>query len=120
MSISPAGSPMPRPAQALLALQNLMEDCGDLVETVLQWIAKPTPTARVIDREMGAAGPVLGGGVGMLTYHRYNAMFTADWFEKARLDLDAKRWMLRIWTACRRWTGRRTSTDWPRLGAARG
>ena len=74
-------------AQALLALQNLMEDCGDLVETVLQWISKPTPTARVIDREMGAAGPVLGGGVGMLTYHRYNAMFTADWFEKAGLDL---------------------------------
>jgi uncharacterized protein len=74
-------------AQALLALQNLMEDCGDLVETVLQWISKPTPTARLIDRETGAAGPVLGGGVGMLTYHRYNAMFTADWFEKAGLDL---------------------------------
>jgi len=74
-------------AQAVLALKNLMEDCGDLVETVLQWISKPTPTARAIDCEMGTAGPVLGGGVGMLTYHRYNAMFTADWFEKAGLDV---------------------------------
>jgi uncharacterized protein len=74
-------------AQAVLALKNLMEDCGDLVETVMQWISKPTPTARAIDREMDTAGPVLGGGGGMLTYHRYNAMFTADWFEKAGLDV---------------------------------
>jgi hypothetical protein len=48
--------------QWALALKNLMEDCGDLVETVLQWISKPTPTARAIDREMGNAGPVPGGG----------------------------------------------------------
>jgi len=74
-------------AQALLALKNLMEDCGDLVETVMQWISKPTPTARAIDREMSTAGPVLGGGDGMLTYHRYNSMFTADWFAKAGLDV---------------------------------
>jgi uncharacterized protein len=73
--------------QALLALKNLMEDCGDLVETVMQWISRPTPTARTIDREMGTAGPVLGGGGGMLTYHRYNAIFTTDWFEKMGLDL---------------------------------
>ena len=74
-------------AQALLALKNLMEDCGDLVESVMQWISKPTPTARAIDREMGTAGPVLGGGAGMLTYHRYNAMFTADWFKREGLDV---------------------------------
>ena len=74
-------------AQAVLALKNLMEDCGDLVETMMQWISKPTPTARAIDREMGTAGPVLGGGGGMLTYHRYNAIFTGDWFEKAGLDV---------------------------------
>ncbi|MFT3800632.1 MAG: patatin-like phospholipase family protein [Burkholderiaceae bacterium] len=74
-------------AQAVLALKNLMEDCGDLVETVMQWIAKPTPTARAIDREMGTAGPMLGGGSGMLTYHRYNALFTADWFNEAGLDV---------------------------------
>jgi hypothetical protein len=72
-------------AQAVLALKNLMEDCGDLVETMMQWISKPTPTAREIDGEIGTAGPMLGGG--MLTYHRYNAIFTADWFEKAGLDV---------------------------------
>jgi uncharacterized protein len=74
-------------AQAVLALKNLMEDCGDLVESVMQWISKPTPTALAIDGEMRTAGPVLGGGGGMLTYHRYNAMFTAGWFEEAGLDV---------------------------------
>lgn len=73
-------------AQAVLALKNLMEDCGDLVETVMQWISRPTPTAREIDREILTAGPVLGGRA-MLTYHRYNALFTADWFAKAGLDV---------------------------------
>ena len=77
----------PAAAQAVLALKNLMEDCGDLVETVMQWISKPTPTARKIDREMGLAGPVLGGGGGLLTYHRYNAIFTAEWFKDAGLDV---------------------------------
>ncbi len=74
-------------AQAMLALKNLMEDCNDLVEVVLQWVAKPTPTARMIDREVGIAGPVLGGGRGMLTYHRYNAIFTSEWFAGAGLDV---------------------------------
>jgi hypothetical protein len=74
-------------AQALLALKNLMEDCGDLVETVMQWISKPTPTAAAIDGEMSTAGPVLRRRDGMLTYHRYNSMFTADWFAKAGLDV---------------------------------
>lgn len=74
-------------AQAVLALKNLMEDCSDLVEAVMQWISKPTPTAREIDSEMGIAGPVLGGGGGMLTYHRYNAIFTAEWFAKAGLNV---------------------------------
>lgn len=75
--------------QGLLALKNLMEDCGDLVETVLQWISAPTPTARQIDRVTGFAGPVLGGGGGLLTYHRYNALFTQDWFDEADLGIKA-------------------------------
>lgn len=73
-------------AQALLALKNLMEDCGDLVETMMQWLSAPTPTAREIDSELRLAGPVLGGKA-LLTYHRYNALFTAEWFEKAGLDV---------------------------------
>lgn len=75
--------------QGLLALKNLMEDCGDLVETVLQWISAPTPTARLIDRVAGLAGPVLGGGDGLLTYHRYNALFTQDWFDQADIGIQA-------------------------------
>lgn len=75
--------------QGLLALKNLMEDCGDLVETVLQWLSAPTPTARLIDREMELAGPVLGGGGGLLTYHRYNVLFTQDWFDNAGLGIQA-------------------------------
>jgi hypothetical protein len=75
-------------AQGLLALKNLMEDCGDLVETMLQWLSV-SDTARAIDREMGKAGPALGGRA-MLTYQRYNAMFTAEWFKDALgQDVDA-------------------------------
>ena len=73
-------------AQALLALKNLMEDCGDLVEAMMQWLSVPTPTARSIDREMGLAGPVLGGKA-LFTHHRYNALFTADWFTSVGLDV---------------------------------
>ena len=73
-------------AQALLALQNLMEDCGDLVETLMQWLSVPTPTGRSIDREIGLANPPLGGKA-LFTYHRYNALFTADWFKAAALDV---------------------------------
>lgn len=73
-------------AQALLALQNLMEDCGDLVETLMQWLSVPTPTGRAIDREIGLARPALGGEA-RFTYHRYNAIFTADWFSKAGVDV---------------------------------
>ncbi|SER52156.1 Patatin-like phospholipase [Azotobacter beijerinckii] len=76
-------------AQGLLALKNLMEDCSDLVETLLQWLSVPTPTSREIDREMGHAGPVPGGHA-LLTYHRYNALFTAEWFKSALgRDVDA-------------------------------
>lgn len=67
-------------AQGVLALKNLMEDCGDLVETMLQWLSAPTPTSREIDREMGHAGPALGGNA-LLTYQRYNALFTKKWFK---------------------------------------
>ncbi len=64
-------------AQGLLALKNLMEDCGDLVETMMQWLSS-SPTARTIDREMDRCQPALGGG--MISYQRYNAIFTTQWF----------------------------------------
>jgi predicted acylesterase/phospholipase RssA len=68
-------------AQGLLALRSLMEDCSDLVETMMQWLST-SATAREIDREMGLAGPAPGGQP-LLTYQRYNAMFTGKWFKDA-------------------------------------
>ncbi|NRF65664.1 patatin-like phospholipase family protein [Aquincola sp. S2] len=67
--------------QGVAALNSLMEDCGDLVEAMLQWLSV-SDTARRIDREMGLAGPVLGK-TPMLTYQRYNALFDRDWFKSA-------------------------------------
>ena len=84
--------------EGVLALKNLMEDCSDLVETLLQWVssparakegeqpAPPNPTSREIDREMGHCHPAFGNQP-LVTYHRYNAMFTKDWFKQA-LDRD--------------------------------
>ncbi|MEO5734808.1 MAG: patatin-like phospholipase family protein, partial [Rubrivivax sp.] len=62
---------------AVLSLTALMEDCADTVETVMQWLSR-SPTARAIDREMGAAVPPLGG-VPMCTYLRYNVLLQPDW-----------------------------------------
>ena len=57
-----------------------MEDCSDLVETMLQWLSSPAPTSREIDREMGHVGPMLGG-TALLTYQRYNALFAKKWYK---------------------------------------
>ena len=79
--------------EGVLALKNLMEDCSDLVETVLQWVSSPprardgeqpsapNPTSRQIDREMEHCHPAFGGQP-LVTYHRYNAMFTKAWFKQ--------------------------------------
>lgn len=76
-------------AQGVLALKNLMEDCGDLVETMMQWIST-SATSRSIDRAMGAVSPTLGG-TALLTYQRYNALFTAEWFKnELGQNVDAK------------------------------
>jgi predicted acylesterase/phospholipase RssA len=72
-------------AQAVLALKALMDDCGDLVETVMQWLST-SPTAREIDREMGTVSPALGGQP-MLSYLRYNVLFDRMWCKK---HLDAE------------------------------
>jgi hypothetical protein len=72
-------------AHAMKSLASIMDDCGDLVETTMQWISH-SPTAREIDREMGICGPVLGGAP-RLTYLRYNVVFERAWF-KEKLGLD--------------------------------
>src|SRR4029079_6088571 len=65
-------------AHAMRALASIMDDCGDLVETTMPWLAQ-SPTARDIDRELGKVEPGVGGAP-RLTYLRYNVTFEADWF----------------------------------------
>lgn len=57
--------------QALQSLVALMDDCGALVETLMQWLSA-SPTARAIDRELGDLGGDLLAGAPLLTYLRYN------------------------------------------------
>lgn len=65
---------------AVGALSNLMEDCADQVEAMMQWLSH-SPTARPIDLEMGTACPPLGGAA-LCTYLRYNVLFRDDWCAK--------------------------------------
>mgnify|MGYP001479788586 CR=1 FL=1 len=64
-------------AQAMAALASLMDDCSDLVETVMQWLSA-SPTARDIDREILKATPPLGGAP-TISYARYNVFFDRKW-----------------------------------------
>ena len=74
-------------AHAMRALASIMDDCGDMVETVMQWLSH-SPTARDIDREIGKVEPALGAAA-RLSYLRYNVSFEADWF-RDHLGLDWK------------------------------
>lgn len=64
-------------AHAFRALSALMDDCTELVETMMQWLST-SPTARPIDRETGTVTPPLGG-TPTLAYLRYNVFFEPDW-----------------------------------------
>ncbi len=72
-------------AHAITALATLMDDCSDLVETVMQWLSS-SPTARTIDREILDAAPPLTGKP-TLGYVRYNVFFDQEWCTKT-LGLD--------------------------------
>ena len=84
-------------AGGIRALSSLLEDCADLVETMMQWMSR-SPTARQLDREMGALEGCHPGGTPCLSYHRYNVHFEPAWFRdhmgmaigKAELDELAK------------------------------
>jgi hypothetical protein len=56
---------------AVKSLMGLMDDCGVLVETMMQWVSE-SPTAREVDREVGTLAGDLLGGAPLLTYQRYN------------------------------------------------
>ena len=72
-------------AHAMRALASVMNDCGDLVETTMQWLSQ-SPTAREIDRELGKVESAVGAAPRM-SYLRYNVTFEADWFRE-RLGID--------------------------------
>jgi predicted acylesterase/phospholipase RssA len=72
-------------AHAMRSLASIMDDCGELVETTMQWLSQ-SPTAREIDRETGTVQPALGGAP-RLSYLRYNVTLEPEWFRK-HLGLD--------------------------------
>jgi predicted acylesterase/phospholipase RssA len=62
---------------AVRSLSALMEDCGDQVETLMQWLSQ-SPTARDIDREIGKAQ----GGPALCHYLRYNVHLQSSWCQE--------------------------------------
>jgi predicted acylesterase/phospholipase RssA len=63
--------------QAISAFLSLMDDSASLQETMLQWMSS-SPTARVIDREVGELSNDLVAGEPLLTYLRYNVDLRAE------------------------------------------
>ncbi|WP_332879408.1 patatin-like phospholipase family protein [Massilia sp. S19_KUP03_FR1] len=63
---------------AVKALKSVLEDCEDLVETMLQWLSD-SPTARPIDCELGTLSGAWPGAGPSLRYHRYNVQFDQTW-----------------------------------------
>lgn len=61
-----------------LALKSIMDDCADLVETVMQWTTQ-SDTARVIDSDLGDLSGDLLGGEAVGTYQRYNVELDRKW-----------------------------------------
>jgi predicted acylesterase/phospholipase RssA len=73
-------------AFALRALVSIMDDCGDEVETVIQWLSS-SPTARRIDGQIGDLTGDLLAGRPLLSYRRYDLTFGREWF-KDQLGLE--------------------------------
>jgi predicted acylesterase/phospholipase RssA len=85
-SISPARIAAENAVKSLVAL---MDDCADLVETLLQWMSA-SPTARVIDREVGDLHNDLISAAPLLTYLRYNVELSKPSLAKLGIDLPAE------------------------------
>jgi hypothetical protein len=64
-------------AHAMRALTSLMDDCGDMVETVMQWLSV-SPTARGA-RQSGLCELRLAVDLARLSYLRYNVLFDSMW-----------------------------------------
>ncbi len=75
-------------AGAVKALLGLMDDCGTLVQTLMQWMSS-SRTAQPIDREMGDLGRDLLGSQPLLTYLRYDLALTVDRITPLKPELPA-------------------------------
>jgi uncharacterized protein len=58
-------------SHALRALKSVLQDCAVQQETMLQWMSA-SPTARIIDRELGGLEGDLLNGAPVMSYLRYN------------------------------------------------
>jgi uncharacterized protein len=68
-------------AHAVKALKSVLDDCADLVECMMQWMSH-SPTARILDRDLGSLeGSHIGAGA-CLSYLRYNVHFEPEWFSE--------------------------------------
>jgi predicted acylesterase/phospholipase RssA len=76
-------------AGAIKALFSLMDDCAMLVELMMQWMSS-SPTARVLDSELGSLEHDQLAGAPLLSYVRYNVHLTADEVSALRPGLDAR------------------------------
>jgi hypothetical protein len=68
-------------ADAVKSLLSLMDDCGALTETLLQWMSA-SPTARVIDRELGDLRHDIVASAPLFTYLRYNVELSKNSLSK--------------------------------------
>ena len=73
---------------AVKSLLGVMDDCGVLVETMMQWMSE-SPTAREIDQELGTLGGDLLTGAPLLTYQRYNVSLAPEDVGRLKPGLDA-------------------------------
>ncbi len=64
--------------EGLRATVAVMDDCGELVETMMQWMGT-SRTGRVIDRELGRLNNDTLGSESLFTYQRYNVTLEEDW-----------------------------------------
>lgn len=71
------------------ALQSLMDDCGALTETLMQWLSN-SPMARTIDREIGDLGKDLLAASPRFRYLRYQLDLTRDGVDALELGIPDK------------------------------
>jgi uncharacterized protein len=71
---------------AVKSMLSLMDDCGALVETLLQWMST-SPSPRTIDRELADLRHDLLGGTPLFSYLRYNTELERDHL-KSELGLE--------------------------------